>query len=246
MNTQIYLEQLGQALNSLQAAQRDAILSTVKADCEQKIAGGMPEQDVISSLPAPEILAKRKILELSYRGLKADFSLPGLARWALALGGLAMANFALFVPAITWLSILFAGFISALMMYGSGVMLTASAVSGNQQFKLDLPAHMLQLGDHDDGRSEVRHGQIIAGGSEIAVVAATSVPAQPAAENAQSDGATKLEFTFRQSVMPRISSGVFLIILSFLTAWCMTKLSALSWRGLVAYLRWNRKVLQSV
>lgn len=245
MNTQMYLEELTLALSALHTGQREAIVNAVRAECEQKMADGMSEEDVLKSMPSAQILARRKIVEHNYRDLKTSFSPRGFWRWLLALGGLAVANFALFVPAITWLSILFAGFFSALMMYGSGVMLTASAVSGNQQFKLDVPAHMLQLGDIHEHHREVRHGQIIAGGSEIAVVAATSEPPQPGTGMTKDEGATKLEFTFRQTALPRISSGIFLIILSFLTAWVMIKLSALSWRGLVAYLRWNRQVLQS-
>ena len=243
MDMQTYLAKLELALADMQRSQRDTILQGLKAEMDARLTQGVSEQQMIAGLPAPEHLARQKMLQVRYESLRTGFSLKRGPRRFATIAALALSNFLVLIPGLLLASCLFAASVSALGLYGSGVVVSAGAVSGASVVRLELPDHILSLGE-SHAHSQ-RQGTIVAIDREIATVTASSIPATGTGSTPGTEALTRFEFIFTQPALIRFAYGLVLILLGCLAALGLKKALRYSWQAYTAYLRWNLRVLQT-
>jgi uncharacterized membrane protein len=159
-----YLAALTRALVDLppEAAQR------IVAEYDQRfvtgLAAGQSEDEILRTLPDPGQVASSHWSTVPETALRPRFDVAAYTRTAQAMPvmltkrvntvgsyltsvlGLSVLNLALLVPAIIATAMLFAMFMTAMALYGSGIAVTASGLSGVDSLMIGGPFDYVQIG----------------------------------------------------------------------------------------------------
>lgn len=144
MNKTEYMNTLRQELDGLPADVLEDTMWAYEGRFVDGMVAGRDESAIADSLPAPHIVAAQKRASVRYQELKKNSSPGNLASLLVALLGVLAFNFLMIIPAIAYSSLLFAAYLSSLVFYFVGIVVTATALSGVPQINLHLPTHHTQ------------------------------------------------------------------------------------------------------
>lgn len=141
MTKTTYMNTLRQELDGLPAEVVEDTMWAYEGRFVDGMVAGRTESDIAASLPAPHIVAAQKRASLRYQELKKNVSPTNIASLFVALIGLAVLNFFMLIPAIFCSAVLFTSYLSSLVLYVVGIVVTAGALSGVPQMNFKIPTH---------------------------------------------------------------------------------------------------------
>jgi uncharacterized membrane protein len=198
MNKTEYMNTLRQELNGLPAEVLEDTMWAYEGRFVDGMAAGRDEIDIAASLPAPHIVAAQKRAGLRYQELKEKVTPTNFASLLVALLGVMMLNFFMIIPAIMGSVFLFTAYLSSMVFYVVGIVITATVLAGVPQINLNIPTHHFHhntvtvnddLNDdfpsfHGDVRVEITpYGINVDKGEDVAKTAPTSSVAVPKASD---------------------------------------------------------------
>ncbi|MES2049985.1 MAG: DUF1700 domain-containing protein [Pseudomonadota bacterium] len=165
MNKTEYMNTLRQELNGLPAEVVEDTMWAYEGRFVDGMVAGRDELEIAASLPAPHIVAAQKRASMRYQELKEKVTPSNFASLLVALLGVMMLNFFMIIPAIIGSILLFAAYLSSMVMYVVGIVITATVLAGVPQVNLNIPTHHFQHinQDFDDDMNEefsVHHGNV--------------------------------------------------------------------------------------
>lgn len=144
MNKTEYMNTLRQELEGLPAEIVEDTMWAYEGRFVDGMVAGRDELDIAAGLPAPHIVAAQKRASLRYQELKKNATPTNLASLFVALIGVLVFNFFMIIPAILYSALLFASYLSSLVFYLVGIVITATVLSGVPQINLNIPSHHYQ------------------------------------------------------------------------------------------------------
>lgn len=237
-----YMNALRLALQDLPGDIQEELLWSYEGKFIDGMVAGKSEQEIISQLPAPALVASQQKAAMHFRQFKSKVSVGNLARLIVALLGLAIFNLLMLIPAIVCFAMLSSAFVMALFFYIFGILLTAGGISGVDELHIYDAPHRVTVGHSptpDNGQiKRPAELEISASGIEAN---GQSVP-----EGGHQAGRTRvaepLDIHIRlgkQQGLYDVLKGIVMIIGSILLLMLSMFLSRLSFRGFRQYLRWN-------
>ena len=160
MNKTEYINTLRQELKGLPADVVEDTMWAYEGRFVDAMVAGRDEMDIAASLPAPHIVAAQKRASMRYQELKEKVTPTNFASLLVALLGVMMLNFFMIIPAIVGSIFLFTGYISSVVLYVVGIVITATVLAGVPQVKLNIPlhhTHHIDQGIYDDLNDELPH-----------------------------------------------------------------------------------------
>lgn len=269
MNKTEYMNTLRQELDGLPADVLEDTMWAYEGRFVDGMVAGRDETAIADGLPAPHIVAAQKRASLRYQELKKNASPGNLASLLVALLGVLVFNFFMIIPAIAYSSLLFAAYLSSLVFYFVGIVVTATVLSGVPQINLHLPTHHTQSIDgvitqdipsrhhgnirvditpkgimvNDENEDDaVNHAPESTAASNTASTAASGV-ATPVDKTAAGDAAVHVSIDNHLSKIHLLNGLGFLLagIALFMLSLFMTKYTFI---GFKKYLRWNLSLLR--
>lgn len=160
-----YMNTLRQELHGLPAEVVEDTMWAYEGRFVDGMAAGRDELEIAASLPAPHIVAAQKRAGLRYQELKEKVTPTNFASLLVALLGVMMLNFFMIIPAITGSILLFAAYLSSMVMYVVGIVITATVLAGVPQVNLNIPTHHYRhinqdIEDSIDEEFSVHHGNV--------------------------------------------------------------------------------------
>ena len=132
---------------------RDTVAKTL-AYYEQRfidgLVAGRSEAEIALELDEPCKIAMALRANRQQNGFEQGKNPATLLRMAMSFAGLALFNLFMVIPAMVYASLLMAVYASAFAFYISGIAVTASGLSGQNELALEGPLRQLAIIDHDD------------------------------------------------------------------------------------------------
>ncbi|KQV82534.1 hypothetical protein ASD15_11080 [Massilia sp. Root351] len=154
MDKQAYLDALQKALAGLPP---DTVAKTL-AYYEQRfvdgVMAGRTEQEIAADLGEPRKIAMTLRANVHLSAFEQKKTPVNAARMAVSVAGLAIFNLFMVVPAMVYAALLATIYVCAFSFYLSGIVITASGLSGTNELVLDGP---LREFIHFDGRDGEGH-----------------------------------------------------------------------------------------
>lgn len=141
MNKTEYMNTLRQELNGLPAEVLEDTMWAYEGRFVDGMAAGRDEMEIAASLPAPHIVAAQKRAGMRYQELKEKVTPTNFASLLVALLGVMMLNFFMIIPAIMGSIFLFTAYLSSMVFYVVGIVITATVLAGVPQINLNFPTH---------------------------------------------------------------------------------------------------------
>jgi uncharacterized membrane protein len=141
MNKTEYMNSLRQELTGLPAEVVEDTMWAYEGRFVDGMVAGRDEMDIAASLPAPHIVAAQKRASMRYQELKEKVTPTNFASLLVALLGVMMLNFFMIIPAIVGSMLLFTAYLSSMVLYVVGIVLTATVLAGVPQINLHIPTH---------------------------------------------------------------------------------------------------------
>ena len=170
MNKTEYMNTLRQELNGLPSEVVEDTMWAYEGRFVDGMVAGRDEMEIAASLPPPRIVAAQKRASLRYQDLKEKVTPTNFASLLVALLGVMMLNFFMIIPAIVGSMLLFSAYLSSMLFYVVGIVITATVLAGVPQINLNIPTHHLQHFDdsmdeelslhHDNVRVDITPGGI--------------------------------------------------------------------------------------
>ncbi len=123
MNEKAFLSALEQGLRGLPSEEVREILVDYQEYFRDAAEAGRSEDEVVASLGDPAKLAKELRAQVRYRQWEENKSFRSLFRVMVAVAGLGLVNFLLAIPFMVYLSLLTAGWVTAVTFFGIGLFL---------------------------------------------------------------------------------------------------------------------------
>lgn len=136
-----YMNTLRQELNGLPAEVVEDTMWAYEGRFVDGMVAGRDELQIAASLPAPHIVAAQKRAGVRYQDLKAKVTPTNFASLLVALLGVMMLNFLMIIPAIVGSIFLFTAYLSAMVFYVVGIVITATVLAGVPHINLNIPTH---------------------------------------------------------------------------------------------------------
>jgi uncharacterized membrane protein len=157
-----YLDALKRAMMGLPPETQAKTLAYYEQRFVDGVAAGRTEEEVGQELDDPKKIAMT-LRANAHLGTMVERQRPvNVIRLMLSAVGLAIFNLFMLVPAAVLGALLTALYVCALCFYLSGVVVTASALAGNNEFVFNEPArHVIIDGRHvntNDGNATIRIG----------------------------------------------------------------------------------------
>lgn len=161
MNKTEYMNTLRQELNGLPAEVLEDTMWAYEGRFVDGLVAGRDEIEIAASLPAPHIVAAQKRASMRYQDLKEKVTPTNFASLLVALLGVMMLNFFMIIPAIVGSMLLFIAYLSSMVFYVVGIVITATVLAGVPQINMNIPTHHLQhFDDSMDEELSVQHGNV--------------------------------------------------------------------------------------
>ncbi|MFZ6846144.1 DUF1700 domain-containing protein [Undibacterium sp. RuTC16W] len=158
MNKADYMNSLKQALQGLPAIVIEETMWDYEAKFVNAMMEGRTEEQVVASLPSPQLVAAQKRSKQRLDAFKQQASPSNLAALFVSLIGVMVFNFFMIIPAMVYASMLFTAFVASMVFYVAGIVITAGSLSGVEHFKVNMPSHRYEVmvDDGDDVRIHSR------------------------------------------------------------------------------------------
>lgn len=165
MNKTEYMNTLRQELNGLPAQVVEDTMWAYEGRFVDAMLAGRDEQQIAASLPAPHIVAAQKRASMRYQELKEKVTPTNFASVLVALLGVMMLNFFMIIPAIVGSIFLFTAYLSSMLLYVVGIVITATVLAGVPQVNLNIPSHHFHhsndtMSDDIDNEHSSYHGDV--------------------------------------------------------------------------------------
>lgn len=161
MNKSEYMNALKQSLDGLPTAVVEETMWAYESKFIDALMAGRSEEQVAASLPSPQLVAAQQRSKARLDAFKHRASPANLAALLVALLGVMVFNLFMIIPAIVYVSMLVAAYVTSLSFYVAGIAIAAGGMSGVEHFKFDMPSHnhhVVIIDDHDlkfHGRNNV-------------------------------------------------------------------------------------------
>lgn len=152
MNKTEYMNTLSLALQGLPAELIEQTMWVYDKKFSEGVAAGSSEADIAAKLANPRVVAAQKRADLRLQKLKGNFSVGNFARMVIAMVGLLFLNFFMLIPAFLIGGMMFAAYVTSMILYGTGIVVMAASLSGvpEMQFKVSgSHAHRHHNYNHD-------------------------------------------------------------------------------------------------
>lgn len=160
MDKSSYMKALRSALEGLPAPLIEETIEAYERKFAEAALNGKSEEELLASLPQPELIAAQKKTSIRYDALKRNFTIGNIAGLLVAMIGLMVFNLFMLIPAMTYFILLCSSYVVALCLYLAGIGITAASLSGVDQFSFQLPAghhHVVHGAHHRNSRDGHYH-----------------------------------------------------------------------------------------
>ncbi len=152
-----YLDALKRAMTGLDPELQAKTLAYYEQRFVDGETGGRTEADVAAELDDPKKIAMTLRANTHLKAFEEKKNPANAARVLVAFAGLAVFNLFMLVPAVVFASLLVTLYATGLAFYASGVIITASGLSGANELVLDGPLRNVVVLDDDRRRDRGRH-----------------------------------------------------------------------------------------
>lgn len=150
MDKQAYLDALQKALAGLPPETVAKTLAYYEQRFVDGVMAGRTEQDIAADLGEPRKIAMTLRANVHMSAFEQKKTPVNAARMAVSVAGLAIFNLFMVVPAMVYAALLAAIYVCAFSFYLSGIVITASGLSGTNELVLDGPLReFIHFDDHD-------------------------------------------------------------------------------------------------
>lgn len=251
MNKTEYMNTLQQELQGLPAAVINETIAHTEKQFSEGLALGKSEHDIAEKLSNPRLVAAHKRASVRFQSLKNDFSVGNIFTLFIASVGVVVFNFFMLIPAFIYGAFLFVAYLSSLTLYGAGIVVFASSISGVSEMEFKLPHQHYRNNGHQVVSQQHRGGTVTVNLSEHGIVVDEAIHRVGSDNSHEIVKPWRFEkhfdtLTIRNKMETRHSFyGLGLLLLGtsllLLCIW-MTRLTVL---GFAKYFMWNLNVLRS-
>lgn len=237
-----YMNALSLAIQDLPGAIQEELLWTYEGKFIDGMVAGKSEQEIISKLPSPALVASQQKAALQFRQFKNKVSVGNLARLIVALFGLAIFNLLMLIPALVCFIMLSGAFIAALSFYFAGILLTAGGISGVDELRIHDAPHQLAVTQAPAGENVQKIGpaSVDISASGIQINGESVADSGTQAKRTQAEEPLDIHISLgKQLDIYDVFKGIGMIIGSVVLLMLSMFLTGLSFRGFRQYLRWN-------
>ena len=150
MDKQAYLDALQKALAGLPPETVAKTLAYYEQRFVDGVMSGRSEADIATELGEPRKIAMTLRANVHMSNFEQKKTPANAGRMAVSLIGLAIFNLFVVVPAMVYGALLATIYVCAFSFYLSGIVVTASGLSGTNELVLDGPLReMIRFDDHD-------------------------------------------------------------------------------------------------
>ena len=151
MDKQAYLDALQKALAGLPPETVAKTLAYYEQRFVDGVMAGRTEQEIATELGEPRKIAMTLRANVHMSAFEQKKTPVNAARMAVSLAGLAIFNLFMVVPAMVYAALLATIYVCAFTFYLSGIVITASGLSGTNELVLDGPLRDVIQFDNRDG-----------------------------------------------------------------------------------------------
>ncbi|WP_228892476.1 DUF1700 domain-containing protein [Pseudoduganella aquatica] len=189
MDKQAYLDALHKALAGLPPETIAKTLAYYEQRFVDGAMSGRTEQEIASELGEPRKIAMTLRANVHMSAFEQKKTPVNAARMAVSLVGLAIFNLFMVVPAMVYAALLGTIYVCAFAFYLSGIVITASGLSGTNELVLDGPLREMIQFDHDDHDGQRTQTKVAIGhdGIQVYQEPMDGYNAPPTADNAGED-----------------------------------------------------------
>jgi uncharacterized membrane protein len=169
MDKQAYLDALHKALAGLPPETVAKTLAYYEQRFVDGVMAGRSEQEIAADLGEPRKIAMTLRANVHMTAFEQKKTPVNAARMAVSLAGLAIFNLIMVVPAIVYAALLGTVYVCAFTFYLSGIVITASGLSGTNELVLDGPLRDVIQFDNRDGEGHRTQTRIAIGHDGIQI-----------------------------------------------------------------------------
>lgn len=190
MDKQAYLDALQKALAGLPPETVAKTLAYYEQRFVDGAMAGRTEQEIAADLGEPRKIAMTLRANVHMSAFEQKKTPVNAARMAVSVAGLAIFNLFMVVPAMVYAALLATIYVCAFTFYLSGIVITASGLSGTNELVLDGPLReFIQFDDRDgEGRRTQTKVAIDHEGIQIYQEPMDGYDAAPSDDAASADG----------------------------------------------------------
>jgi uncharacterized membrane protein len=169
MDKQAYLDALQKALAGLPPETVAKTLAYYEQRFVDGVLSGRSEADIATELGEPRKIAMTLRANVHMSNFEQKKTPANAGRMAVSLVGLAIFNLFMVVPAMVYGALLATIYVCAFSFYLSGIVVTASGLSGTNELVLDGPLREMIRFDDDDGEGRRTQTKVAIGHDGIQV-----------------------------------------------------------------------------
>ena len=191
MDKQAYLDALQKALAGLPPETVAKTLAYYEQRFVDGVMAGRTEQEIAADLGEPRKIAMTLRANVHMSAFEQKKTPVNAARMAVSVAGLAIFNLFMVVPAMVYAALLATIYVCAFSFYLSGIVITASGLSGTNELVLDGPLREFIHFDDRDGEGHRTQTKIAIGhqGIQVYQEPMDGYDAAPDADQADADNA---------------------------------------------------------
>jgi len=142
----------------------DELAARAIAECRQKFADGMiagrSEAEIAGALDSPGKVADDLRKGATLRFMPARTNAVYHVRWFCSALGLMVVNLFMLIPAMAYAGIMFALYVSSIIVWVVGITVTSSSLAGVTELVIDGPIRHVIMQKHGDDPAGNAHGRL--------------------------------------------------------------------------------------